>query len=77
MIFKGKNQLSKFRVLTRGLFNKIKLVHGEDSAIHIFPATSISVAVELGRVWMPKADLPLYLYDENKNQWISICISHW
>lgn len=50
----------------RELFNKIKLIHGEDSVIHVFPATSISTAVELGRVWMPKADLPLYLYDENK-----------
>lgn len=63
---KAKNQLSKFRVLIRELFNKIKLIHGEDSGIHIFPATSVSTAVELGRVWMPKADLPLYLYDENK-----------
>ncbi|WP_240190049.1 SAVED domain-containing protein, partial [Bacillus sp. P14.5] len=32
---KGKNQLSKFRVLMRELFNKIKLIHGEDSVIHI------------------------------------------
>ena len=63
---KGKNQLSKFRVLMRELFNKIKLTHGEDRVIHIFPATSVSTAVELGRVWMPKADLPLSLYDENK-----------
>lgn len=63
---KGKNQLSMFRVLMRELFNKIKLTHGENSGIHIFPATSVSTAVELGRVWMPKADLPLYLYDENK-----------
>lgn len=63
---KGKNQLSKFRVLIRELFNKIKSIHGEENVIHIFPATPISTAVELGRVWMPKADLPLYLYDENK-----------
>ncbi|MGE8000273.1 SAVED domain-containing protein [Lysinibacillus sp. NPDC093190] len=63
---KGKNQLRQFRVLMRGLFNKIKLIHGEDSVIHIFPATSVSTAVELGRVWMSKADLPLSLYDENK-----------
>lgn len=63
---KGENQLCKFRVLMRELFNKIKLTHGEESAIHIFPAISVSTAVELGRVWMPKADLPLSLYDENK-----------
>jgi hypothetical protein len=24
----------------------------------------VSIAVELGRVWMPKADLPLIVYDE-------------
>lgn len=64
---KGKNQLSQFRIVMRELFNKIKLIHGQESIIHIFPAASISIAVELGRVWMPKADLPLYLYDENKN----------
>jgi len=51
----------------RELFNKIKLIHGQESIIHIFPAASISIAVELGRVWMPKADLPMYLYDENNN----------
>ena len=25
----------------------------------------IAKAIEFGRVWMPKADMPLYLYDEN------------
>jgi hypothetical protein len=25
----------------------------------------IATAIELGRVWMPKADMPLNLYDEN------------
>ncbi|WP_445683059.1 hypothetical protein [Solibacillus sp. FSL K6-1126] len=44
----------------------MKLIHGEDSGIHIFPATSVSTAVEIGPVWMPKADLPLHLYVENK-----------
>lgn len=63
---KGREQLSKFRELMRELFNKIKLIHGEDTVLHIFPAVPVSIAVELGRVWMPKADLPLALYDENK-----------
>jgi hypothetical protein len=26
----------------------------------------VSVAVEIGRVWMPKADLPLQIYDQSK-----------
>lgn len=63
---KGENHLREFRILMRDLFNKIKLMHGEKSIIHIFPATSISTAVELGRVWMPKADLPIAIYDENR-----------
>jgi SMODS-associated and fused to various effectors sensor domain len=40
------------------------MIHGQDNTIHVFPAVPVSVAVELGRVWMPKADLPLSLYDE-------------
>jgi len=34
--------------------------------ISIFPALPVSAAVEVGRVWMPKADLPLQVYDQNR-----------
>ncbi|ASZ15883.1 MULTISPECIES: SAVED domain-containing protein [Bacillus cereus group] len=61
---KSRNQLSTIRTIFRELLNKIKLVHGHNTIIHVFPATPVSVAIELGRVWMPKADLPLSLYDE-------------
>jgi SMODS-associated and fused to various effectors sensor domain len=61
----AKHQLSEFRKLMRGLFNEIKEKHGEDAKIHVFPAAPVSIAVELGRVLMPKADLPLCLYDQN------------
>ena len=33
--------------------------------LHVFPAMPIATAIELGRVWMPKADMPLIIYDEN------------
>jgi hypothetical protein len=38
----------------------------------------IAIAIELGRIWMPKADMPLTIYDENKtfdgfNKTIEIC----
>ena len=56
--------MSTIRTIFRELLNKIKLVHGHNTIIHVFPATPVSVAIELGRVWMPKADLPLSLYDE-------------
>jgi hypothetical protein len=32
--------------------------------LHVFPAMPVSLAVELGRVRMPKADLPWLLYDQ-------------
>ena len=34
--------------------------------INLFPALPVSAAVEVGRVWMPKADLPLIVYDQNR-----------
>jgi CBASS immunity sensor of nucleotide second messenger signals len=67
---KSKKQLSMFRTLMRGLFDRIKAEHGNDAEIHIFPAAPISINIELGRVWMPKADLNLMLYDENKSGFI-------
>ena len=47
------------------LLNKVKAQYGEKTPLHIFPAMPIAKAVELGRVWMPKADMPLFLYDQN------------
>ena len=54
-----------YRRLLRGLFNRIKAVHGQSTPVHVFPALPASLAVETGRVWMPKADAPLRLYDQN------------
>ena len=58
--------LVAFRQLARSILNEIKAASPQASAIHIFPAVPISIAVELGRVRMPKADLPLIIYDETK-----------
>lgn len=54
-----------YRRRLRGVFNRIKAVHGQSTVIHVFPALPASLAVETGRVWMPKADAPLRLYDQN------------
>lgn len=43
----------------------IKKTHGNNTKIHLFPAIPVSVAVELGRAYMPKADLPIVIYDRN------------
>jgi hypothetical protein len=58
--------LRKFREHFRAVLNDIKSVHGEDAALHVFPAIPVSAAIEAGRVWMPKADLPLTVYDQNR-----------
>ncbi|MCD6216470.1 SAVED domain-containing protein [bacterium] len=44
----------------------MKATHGHDSILHIFPAVPVAIAFEIGRVWMPKADLALRIYDENR-----------
>lgn len=62
---KSKKHLQDFSIEIRKLFNKIKALYGAKTPIHIFPAMPIASAIELGRVWMPKADMPLHIYDQN------------
>lgn len=59
--------LSDFRRTVRYAFDKIKSHHG-CSELHIFPAMPVSASVELGRVWMPKVDMPMTIYDANKEK---------
>ena len=63
---KNRSELSRLRYLFRKTFNDIKTTHGEDATIHVFPAMPVSASIDLGRVWMPKADLSLIIYDQNK-----------
>ena len=61
-------QLRMFRECWRKLLNDIKTQHGEDAQIHLFPAVPVAIAVEIGRAWMPKADLPMKVYDQNRRR---------
>lgn len=61
---KSRRQLVEFRTTVRRLLNRIKERHGQTTPLHIFSAVPISIAVELGRVRMPKADMPWRLYDQ-------------
>jgi len=63
---KSRSQLQMFRMEFRTFLNRIKAKHGENAILHIFPAVPVSVAVEIGRVWQPKADLPMVIYDQNQ-----------
>lgn len=57
---------SAYRVALRAIFDAIKARHGEGVPIHVFPALPSSLAVETGRVWMPKADPKLIIYDQQR-----------
>ncbi|MNQ35756.1 hypothetical protein D3C85_492570 [compost metagenome] len=62
---KSKKHLQDFSITVRQLFNQIKMQYGETTPLHVFPAMPIAKAIEFGRVWMPKADMPLHIYDQN------------
>ena len=63
-----RNDLARFRAAMRSIFNTISKRHGRDARIHLFSAVPVSAAVEIGRVWMPKADLPMTIYDEHRDK---------
>lgn len=63
---KCKADLLDFRRIMRSAFDRIKSIHGQNTTLHVFPAMPLSTAVELGRIWMPKADLPMVIYDQNR-----------
>ena len=63
---KRRGDLVQFRRTLRRLLDRIKAVHPLARAIDVFPAMPVATAVETGRVWMPKADLPLMIWDENR-----------
>lgn len=65
-ILRRAEDQSAFKVQLRQLLNRIKTVHGEGAIINVFPALPNSAAVEVGRVWMPKADLPMVVFDQNR-----------
>ncbi|MDO8913999.1 MAG: SAVED domain-containing protein [Phenylobacterium sp.] len=65
-ILRRPEDQAAFRQLMRSLFDRIKATHGEGTVIHVFPAMPASLAVELGRVWMPKSDLSMTIYDNNR-----------
>ncbi len=67
-VLRTRRQLRTLRRCMRLTLDRIKARHGEDALLAIFPVVPVAAAVELGRVWMPKADLRLRLFDEIKEQ---------
>jgi CBASS immunity sensor of nucleotide second messenger signals len=67
-VVKSRRQTAEFRSLVRTALEQIKAAHGHFETLHIFPAMAVSLAVELGRVRMPKADMPWAVYDQVNSQ---------
>ncbi len=61
----AKQQLSLFRQRMRSLIVDIKQQHGEATPLHVFPVMPVSCAIELGRIRMPKVDMPWLIYDHD------------
>jgi hypothetical protein len=64
-IVRRPKDLAAFAKLFRKTLDDIKLVHGESTTLNVFPAVPVSIAVEAGRSWQPKAHPPLAIYDQN------------
>jgi len=63
-LMKSREQLAELRAVLRRVFDQIKFAHGQSAILHIFPAAPVSACLEVGRVRMPKADMPWQLYDQ-------------
>ncbi|NQT78287.1 MAG: HNH endonuclease [Bacteroidetes bacterium] len=62
---KSKKHLQDLSIEIRKLLNGIKSKYDAKTPLNVFPAMPIATAIEFGRIWMPKADMPLIIYDEN------------
>ncbi len=63
-MLRSKKQLMDFRTITRATLDNINANYS-NKTIKVFMAMPVACAIELGRVWMPKADLPMVLYEYN------------
>ena len=66
-IVRSPEDQSDYRTALRRLLDRIKARHGQNAVLNIFPALPASLAVETGRVWMPKSDLAMTIYDQSRS----------
>lgn len=67
-IMRRQDDLGIYRTHLRRLIDRIKAHHGENAVINVFPVMPAALAVETGRSRMPKADLPLVIYDKLRDK---------
>lgn len=64
---KTEMQLEMFVKELRILLSEIRANHGADCKIHLFQAIPIAIAVQIGRLLLPKSDPNILIYDYNRN----------
>lgn len=57
----------KFIEVFRKAMEEIKNTHPSCTAVHVFPSMPVSLNVRLGMDYMPKADLPMVIYDQDSS----------
>jgi hypothetical protein len=62
-VVRQPEDLSAYRITLRSLYEELQTRYGEQTLLHLFPAMPASLAVETGRVWMPKVNLAMRIYD--------------
>lgn len=61
-----KSRLQKFRALYRQTLSEIRVKHGPECVIHLFPAIPAPVAVLCGKELLPKSDPSVRVYDNDR-----------
>ncbi len=65
---KSRKQLEGFSREYRKLLNEIQSTHGDSCQISIIPAVPAPIAVECGRVLLPKSDPEIFVYEYDDSQ---------
>lgn len=67
-VVRRPEDVANFAKTIRRAYARIQEVHGVDTTVNMFPAVPVSLAVEAGRVWMPKINPALRLFDQVRNR---------
>jgi hypothetical protein len=62
-LVRASEDVRDFGLKFQDLMGLIRTHHGESCSIHLFPAIPASLAVQIGRVLLPKVHPPVLVYD--------------
>lgn len=62
-LVRARDDVRAFGQQFQSLMETIRRRHGERCTLHLFPALPVSLAVQLGRVLLPKVHPPIVIYD--------------